>query len=84
MYGSALAEAAAATGNATTGPKAAVAIGEFLLANLRGDGGRWLRSWQADGGARHLAYAADYAWLVDCFTRLGELTGRGALDRARP
>ena len=29
-----------------------------------------------DGGARHLAYAADYAWLVDCFTRLGELTGR--------
>ena len=35
-----------------------------------------MRSWQPGGGARHLAYAADYAWLVDCFTRLGELTGR--------
>ncbi|MBA2624440.1 MAG: thioredoxin domain-containing protein, partial [Acidimicrobiia bacterium] len=34
-----------------------------------------LRSWQADGGARHLAYAADLAALVDAFTRLYELTG---------
>ena len=40
---------------------AAVANGEFLLADLRRADGRWLRSWQADGGARHLAYAADYA-----------------------
>jgi hypothetical protein len=76
MYASALAEAASATGN----PKweqSAVAIGDFLYANLRRrSDGRWLRSWQAEGGARHLAYAADYAWLVDGFTRLGELTGR--------
>jgi uncharacterized protein YyaL (SSP411 family) len=74
MYGSALAEAAAA-GRNPTWREAAVGIGEFLLAHLVGDDGRWHRSWQQDGGARHLAYAGDYAWLVDCFTRLGELTG---------
>jgi uncharacterized protein len=37
--------------------------------------GRWLRSWQSSGGARVLAYAADYALLVDAFVRLGEATG---------
>ena len=31
---------------------AAVANGEFLLADLRRDDGRWLRSWQADDGGR--------------------------------
>ncbi len=75
MYGSALAEAAGATGNPAWGG-AAVAVGEFLHAHLRDAGGRWLRSWRPEGGARHLAYAADYAWLVDFFTRLAELTGR--------
>ena len=55
---------------------AAEEIGEFLLANLRRDDGRWLRSWQPDTGARHLAYAADHAALVDAFTRLYEATGR--------
>jgi len=74
MYASALAEAAAATGNRAWA-KTAVAVGEFLHANLVGSDGRWHRSWQRDGGARHLAYAGDYAWLVDCCTRLGELTG---------
>ncbi len=74
MYASALAEAAAGTRNPEW-RDAAVAIGEFLVANLLGDDGRWRRSWQPDGGARHLAYAGDYAWVVDCFTRLGELTG---------
>ncbi len=48
---------------------------EFLLSSLRRPDGRWLRSWQADGGARHLAYAADHAALVDAFTRLAEATG---------
>ena len=82
MYASALAEAAAATGS-TAWATAAVGIGEFLCANLVDDRGRWLRSWQRDGGARHLAYAADHAWLVDCFTRLAELTGRAVwLERA--
>ncbi len=75
MYGSALAEAAAATGNQAWGD-AAVSIGEFLLGHLVGADGRWLRSWQRYGGARHQAYAADHAWLIDCFTRLGELTGQ--------
>jgi uncharacterized protein YyaL (SSP411 family) len=77
MYASALAEAAAATGNRTWAATA-VGIGEFLLDRLRGDDGRWRRSWQREGGARHLACAGDYAWLIDCFTRLGELTGEAA------
>jgi hypothetical protein len=72
---SALAEAAAATGRADW-LAAAVANGEFLLASLRRDDGRWLRSWQADGGSRHLAYAADHAALVDAFVRLAEATGQ--------
>jgi len=75
MYASALAEAAAATGNEAWAASA-IAIGEFLCANMIDAGGRWLRSWQPESGARHLAYAADHAWLVDCFTRLGELTGK--------
>jgi uncharacterized protein YyaL (SSP411 family) len=33
-----------------------------------------LRSW-CRGQADLLGYAADYAWLVDCCTRLGELSG---------
>ena len=74
MYVSALAEAAASAGR-TDWATSAVGTAEFLCANLVDEDGRWLRSWQRDGGARHLAYAADHAWLVDCFTRLSELTG---------
>jgi uncharacterized protein len=86
MYAAALAEAAAATGEPAWA-EAAIAIGEFLCDHLQRADGRWLRSWQSEGGARHLAYASDYAWLVECFTRLGELTGRArwterALDTA--
>lgn len=69
-----LAEAAAATGNLEW-MDAALANGEFLLRELRRPDGRWMRSWQADGGARHLALAADYACLVDAFTRLAEASG---------
>ncbi len=75
MYAAALAEAAAAVGR-TDWATAAVGIADFLWDHLRDADGRWLRSWQRGGGARHLAYAADHAWLVDCFTRMGELTGR--------
>jgi hypothetical protein len=75
MYGSSLAEAAAATGKEAWAEDA-VAIGQFLCDHLLGDDGRWLRSWQVEGGPRHRAYAGDYAWLIDLFTRLGELTGR--------
>ncbi len=75
LFLSALAESAAATGNARW-LDAAVANGEFLLANLRDTAGRWHRSWQSESGARHLAYAADHAALVDAFVRLGEATGQ--------
>jgi uncharacterized protein YyaL (SSP411 family) len=75
MYGSAVAEAAAATGNRGWSD-AAEAIGDFLCHHLIRADGRWLRSWQPGGDARLLAYAGDYAWLIDLFTRLGELTGR--------
>jgi uncharacterized protein len=68
-----LAEAAAATGDEHW-LEEAVRTAEFLCANLR-QGERWLRAWQADHGARHLGYAADYAALIDAFTRLGEATG---------
>jgi uncharacterized protein YyaL (SSP411 family) len=69
-----MAEAAAATGDEHLLAEAE-RTGEFLLAHLR-QGDRWLRSWQADSGARHLAYAADHAALVDAFTRLAEATGK--------
>jgi uncharacterized protein len=79
---SALAEAAAASSNPDW-LAAAIANGEFLLKHLRRPDGRWMRSWQADGGARHLALAADYAALVEAFVRVYELTGGGRwLDEA--
>jgi uncharacterized protein YyaL (SSP411 family) len=79
----ALAEAAAATGRADW-REAAVANGEFLLRELRREDGRWLRSWQANAGARHLAYAADHGALVDAFVRLAEATGEARwIDEAR-
>jgi uncharacterized protein YyaL (SSP411 family) len=68
-----LAEAAAAAGRDDWLGDARE-LGEFLLRELRRDDGRWLRSWQ-DGQVRHLAYAADYAALVDAFVRLAEATG---------
>ncbi|HUY30610.1 MAG TPA: thioredoxin domain-containing protein [Acidimicrobiales bacterium] len=68
-----LAEAASATGTAAW-LDAAVEIGDFLIASLRRSDGRWMRAWAA-GRATTLAVAADYAWLVECFTRLGEATG---------
>ena len=85
---SALAEAAAATGNVEW-RAAALANGEFLVANLRRDDGRWLRSWQAGDAdrpaqARHLAYAQDYAAMIDALTRLAELSGQARwIDEAR-
>jgi uncharacterized protein YyaL (SSP411 family) len=74
MTAATLAEAATATGTVHWGERA-LAVAEFLFAELRRPGdGRWLRSWQG-GRARHLALAADHAWLVECCTRLAELTG---------
>ena len=73
MFCSSMAEAASAA-RRTDWATAAVQVAEFLWRELRRSDGRWLRSWQA-GSARHLAYSADYAWVVDCFTRVYELTG---------
>ena len=56
--------------------EAAAGTADLLLRQLRDQEGRWLRSWHpAMAGPRHLAGAADYAWLVEAFTRLSEATG---------
>jgi uncharacterized protein YyaL (SSP411 family) len=70
-----LAQAAAATGQADWLADAQAAA-EFLIERLRRPDGRWLRSFHGTGAGRHLAYAADYAALVDAFTRLAEATGQ--------
>jgi uncharacterized protein YyaL (SSP411 family) len=61
----------------------------FLLANLRRDDGRLLRSWQESaavdarqGRARHLAYADDYAALLGAAVTLAELDDASWLDEA--
>ena len=62
--------------------RAGVEIAEFLLGELQPEG-RWMRSWQA-GRARHPAFAADHAWLVEAFTRLAEATGEARwIEEAR-
>ena len=73
MMCSTFVEAAAATGRQDWSD-AAGQIATFLLGHLRREDGRVLRSW-CRGQANLLGYAADYAWLVDCCTRLGELSG---------
>ncbi|MPY94108.1 MAG: DUF255 domain-containing protein [Acidimicrobiia bacterium] len=70
----ALAEAGAAFGR-DDWVTAAATCADFLLRELRGPDGRWLRSWQAEGGARHLAYAADHGALLGAFLSLHEATG---------
>ncbi len=69
-----LAEAGSALGHPDWVSAAAEAA-RFLLDSLRNDRGRWMRSWQAMSGARHLAFAGDHAALIDAFTRLAEATG---------
>jgi uncharacterized protein len=68
-----LAEVAAVTGSDAYARRAQE-IGEFLLREMYQDG-RLMRSWQG-GRARHLAVAADHAWLVEACVRLSELTGQ--------
>jgi len=79
MAAATLAEAAMVTGSAEYGRRA-VDIGEFLMSAMY-DEGRLMRSWQG-GRARHLAVAADHAWLIEACVRLSELTGN-ARWRAR-
>ncbi len=75
MFVSALAEAGAAFGR-DDWIDDAVETANFLLANLRRGDARWMRAWQTESGAQHLAVAGDLAWLTDAFTRLAEATGR--------
>ena len=55
----------------------AVALGDFLIAELRDGEGKWHRSWHQDGTppARHVALAHDLAQVVDGFVSLYEATG---------
>ncbi|MDQ3643583.1 MAG: thioredoxin domain-containing protein, partial [Actinomycetota bacterium] len=75
LFIAALAQAGAAMGRDDWLADARLAA-EFLLANLRRPDGRWLRAWQGGKPGRHLAFAADYAAVVDAFTRLAEATGQ--------
>jgi len=54
----------------------------FLLAALRRDDGRLLRSWQG-GRARHLAYAEDYAALLEALVTMAEVDDVAWLAEAR-
>jgi uncharacterized protein YyaL (SSP411 family) len=79
----ALAEAGAALGRANW-LDAARDNAELLMTRLRRPDGRWQRSWQADGGARHDALAGDHAALVEAFVALAEATGEARwIDEAR-
>jgi uncharacterized protein YyaL (SSP411 family) len=83
LFIAALAEAGAAVGREDWLADARAAA-EFLLANLRRPDGRWLRGWQGGRPGRPLAFAADFAAVVDAFTRLGEATGEARwIDEAR-
>ena len=78
MFVATLAEAGAAFGR-DDWVETAEAIGDYLLGHAR-DGDRWVRS----TGSRYLAYAGDYAHLVDAFTRLAEASGHKRwIDEAR-
>ena len=74
MWAAALAEAGAVL-QRPEWVAAAERVLVFLHDSLRRPDGRWLRSWQRDGGARHLAVANDLAWLVEACTRMAEATG---------
>jgi hypothetical protein len=73
MAAATLAELASAIGRDEYGRRAEE-IGTFLWESMYLDG-RLMRSWQG-GRARHLAVAADYAWLAEACLRLSEWTGQ--------
>ena len=70
MFLAALCEAAATFGRDDWGATAN-RLAEQLPSLTQREDGRWMRA----AGSRHLAVAADYAWLVDAYTRVTELTG---------
>ena len=78
LFLSALTEAAAALGR-DDWMDAARTNARFLLRELRRDDGRFLRSWHAP----YLAYAEDYAALLEALLTLAELDGTEWLAEAR-
>jgi uncharacterized protein len=75
MAVAALAEAGGATGRRDW-VDAAVEVATFLCSSLRRPADRrWLRSWQGGRAGGNLAFAVDYAWLTEAFTRLAGATG---------
>ncbi|MGH9100705.1 MAG: thioredoxin domain-containing protein [Acidimicrobiales bacterium] len=70
LFTAALAEAAWVCGEERWSRRA-VEAAELLFSRNRRPDGRWLRS--ADSGIP--AFAGDYAWVVECATRLATLTG---------
>ncbi len=83
LFIAAMAEAGAAVGREDWLADARAGA-SFLLDNLRRPDGRWLRAWQGGKPGRHLAFAADYAAVVDAFTRLAEATGEARwIEEAR-
>jgi uncharacterized protein YyaL (SSP411 family) len=89
LFLAALAEAAAALDRGDW-LDAARTNARFLLAELRRDDGRLMRSWQADadvdphtGRARHLAYAEDHAALADALVTMAEVDDVSWLADAR-
>jgi uncharacterized protein len=83
LFIAALAQASAALGREDWLADARAGA-SFLLDNLRRPDGRWLRAWRGGKPGRHLAFAADYAAVVDAFTRLAEATGEARwIEEAR-
>ena len=82
MWAAALAEAGLVLGRPDWVASAARTV-SFLHDALRRGDGRWLRAWQREGGARHLAVANDVAWVVEACTRMAEATGEAMwIERA--
>ncbi|HEY7439487.1 MAG TPA: thioredoxin domain-containing protein, partial [Acidimicrobiia bacterium] len=77
-----LAEAAAATAR-DDWMQAALTNTRFLLRELRRPDGRLMRSWQTAVGARHLAYAEDYAALLELLLTLVAVDSVEWLSTAR-
>ena len=77
-----LAEAAAAL-ERDDWMEAARVNARFLLTELRRADGRFQRSWQSGAGARHLAYAEDYAALLEALLTLAEVDDVAWLGEAR-
>jgi uncharacterized protein YyaL (SSP411 family) len=81
LWARSLAEAAAALGRPDWAAAARANVA-FWRRELRRPDGRLLRSWQGSAGARHLAYAEDYAACCGALVTLAELDDVAWLDDA--